>query len=165
LPADHSRAPGCDRPATACDIDHVIAFADGGPTHPSNLSCYCRTHHLLKTFWGWQARQLPDGTLIWTLPGGHTYLTTPGSAQLFPTLCVPTGPLPLPDEARADRRGDPTAMMPLRKTTRAENRAKRIQAERRYNRQVREALQQARQTPQQAVDHGPAPPDDDPPPF
>jgi hypothetical protein len=23
---------------------------------------------LLKTFWGWRDRQLPDGTVIWTLP-------------------------------------------------------------------------------------------------
>jgi Domain of unknown function (DUF222) len=24
------RAPGCDRPAAECDIDHTIAFSDGG---------------------------------------------------------------------------------------------------------------------------------------
>jgi hypothetical protein len=36
------RAPGCDRPATDCDIDHTIAFSDGGATHASNLRCLCR---------------------------------------------------------------------------------------------------------------------------
>ena len=36
------RAPGCDVPASQCDIDHVVPFADGGPTHASNLSCKCR---------------------------------------------------------------------------------------------------------------------------
>src|SRR5262249_36207418 len=45
------RAPGCDRAATECDLDHTIPFGDGGATHPSNLKCVCRTHHLIKTFW------------------------------------------------------------------------------------------------------------------
>jgi hypothetical protein len=58
------RAPGCDRPAESCDIDHSIPFGDGGVTHPSNLKCLCRLHHLLKTFWGWRDKQLPDGTVI-----------------------------------------------------------------------------------------------------
>ena len=47
----------------------------------------------MKTFWGWHDQQLPDGTLIWTSPSGQTYVTTPGSALLFPSLCVPTGAL------------------------------------------------------------------------
>jgi hypothetical protein len=42
------RWPGCDRPTFDCDIDHTVRYADGGPTHASNLKCYCRTHHLLK---------------------------------------------------------------------------------------------------------------------
>ena len=50
-----------DRPALECDLDHTIPHADGGPTHASNLKCYCRTHHLVKTFWGWRDQQLPDG--------------------------------------------------------------------------------------------------------
>ncbi|PHO24224.1 hypothetical protein B6F15_18570, partial [Mycobacterium tuberculosis variant bovis] len=33
---------------------------------------------MLATFWGWRAQQLPDGTVIWTLPGDQTYVTTPG---------------------------------------------------------------------------------------
>ncbi|WP_214516009.1 hypothetical protein [Mycobacterium tuberculosis] len=44
---------------------------------------------MLATFWGWRAQQLPDGTVIWTLPGDQTYVTTPGSALLFPALCTP----------------------------------------------------------------------------
>lgn len=62
------RAPRCDRPATHCDIDHTIPFGDGGATHPSNLKCLCRKHHLVKTFWGSRDKQLPDGTVIWELP-------------------------------------------------------------------------------------------------
>lgn len=34
------RWPGCDRPATACDLDHTIPYAAGGPTHASKvISC------------------------------------------------------------------------------------------------------------------------------
>jgi hypothetical protein len=150
------RAPGCDCPATDCDIDHTIPFAAGGATHPSNLKCLCRLHHLLKTFWGWRDQQLPDGTVIWTLPDGHTYVTTPGSALLFPSLCVPTGDVPAPAPT-TERCGERTAMMPLRTRTRAQNRAQRIATERRHNRQTRLATQAARARP--------APPDDDPPPF
>ncbi len=42
---------------------------------------------------GWRDRQLPDGTIIWTSPTGHTYTTYPGSLHLFPTLCLPTATL------------------------------------------------------------------------
>jgi hypothetical protein len=38
---------------------------------------------LLNTFWnalgGWCDRQLADGTIIWTSPTGHPYVTYPGS--------------------------------------------------------------------------------------
>ena len=90
------RFPGCDKPAQVCDVDHTVAYPVG-PTHPSNLKCLCRFHHLLKTFWNGRAagsdRQLPDGTVIWTSPTGHTYITYPGSLHLFPQLCKPTATL------------------------------------------------------------------------
>src|SRR6185312_9149851 len=106
------RWPGCDRPATECDLDHTVPHADGGPTHASNLKCYCRTHHLVKTFWGWRDQQLRDGTVILTSPAGQTYVTTPGSALLFPSLCAPTGEVRAPELNRSiDYCGDRTAMM------------------------------------------------------
>ena len=129
------RAPGCDRPATGCDVDHTVPYADGGATHPSNLKCLCRTHHLLKTFWGWRDKQLPDGTVIWTTPGGQVYVTTPGSVLLFPSLCAPSAVVPTLEHT--DRCGDRTAMMPLRTTTRAQDRSHRIAAERGHNRRRR----------------------------
>lgn len=154
------RAPGCDRPAIECDLDHTIPYSDGGPTHASNLKCLCRLHHLLKTFWGWRDRQLPDGTVIWTMPSGHTYVTTPGSALLFPSLCAPTGDLPAPDPAPADRCGDPTVMMPLRTTTRAQNRSHYIATERRNNRRVRERIAERQQREEIRIIAN-----DEPPPF
>ena len=130
------RFPGCDQPATRCDLDHTVPHADGGPTHASNLKTLCRRHHLLKTFWGWRDRQLPDGTVIWTSPAGQTYVTTPGSALLFPALCTPTATLDaIPVRPRHP---DRAAKMPTRRNTRAHNRARYIAAERLRNRAARE---------------------------
>jgi hypothetical protein len=130
------RFPGCDQPATRCDLDHTVPHADGGPTHASNLKTLCRRHHLLKTFWGWRDRQLPDGTVIWTSPAGQTYVTTPGSALLFPTLCTPTATVEaIPVRPRHP---DRIAKMPTRRNTRAHNRARYIAAERLRNRTARE---------------------------
>lgn len=131
------RFPGCDRPAICCDLDHTVAFGEGGTTHASNLKCLCRQHHLSKTFWAWRDEQLRDGTVIWTSPSGERYVTTPGSALLFPSLCRPTGELEHVPRAD-DRGGERTAMMPKRRMTRAQNRARRIADERRLNREDRE---------------------------
>jgi hypothetical protein len=157
------RWPGCDHPAYDCDLDHTIPHANGGPTHASNLKCYCRTHHLVKTFWGWRDQQLPDGTLILTSPSGHTYVTTPGSALLFPSLCHAVGGMPAPEvDPPADYCADRTAMMPRRRRTRAQNRAQRVATERKQNHDDRMARRAARPSY-----FGPAPPPDpdDPPPF
>ncbi|OBB93487.1 HNH endonuclease signature motif containing protein [Mycobacterium sp. 852002-40037_SCH5390672] len=156
------RWPGCDRPATDCDLDHTIPYADGGPTHASNLKSYCRTHHLVKTFWGWRDTQLRDGTLILTSPSGHTYVTTPGSALLFPSLCVPTGASPVPAVTNAEPCGDRTAMMPKRRRTRAQNRTARIAAERHHNRMARH-VEKPSYTWGSDLAHGVG--DQEPPPF
>ncbi|HOB48862.1 MAG TPA: DUF222 domain-containing protein [Mycobacterium sp.] len=155
------RAPGCDRPATECDLDHTIPYGRGGPTHASNIKALCRLHHLLKTFWGWRDRQLPDGTVIWELPGRQTYVTNPGSKPLFPTLSAPTSPPLIPPRYCA---ADPTAM-PKRATTRARNRAHHLATERNANRTEREA-REARQIREAALVRRPPPgPGDDSPPF
>jgi hypothetical protein len=126
------RFPNCDRPAEFCDVDHTIPYPVG-PTHPSNLKCLCRKHHLLKTFWtAWRDEQRPDGTIVWTSPSGHTYSTRPGSRLLFPTLCVSTGELSAaPSVDRPpDGRG---LMMPKRRRTREQDRDYRVNAERALN--------------------------------
>jgi len=86
----------------------------------------------MKTFGGWRDKQLPDGTVIWTSPSGHTYRTVPGSKLLVPALCVPTGTLP-PPETRDTDGTDRGTMMPQRKQTRATERLRRIMAERNDN--------------------------------
>ncbi|KAA0097505.1 HNH endonuclease [Mycolicibacterium sp. P1-18] len=127
------RFPGCRAPATNCDVDHTIPWPCG-PTAASNLKCLCRRHHLLKTFWGgengWRDEQLDDGTVIWTAPDGRQYVTTPGSRLLFPELSEPTSTVNATG-ARPQHTGGLT--MPRRRTTRAEDRAARVQREREWN--------------------------------
>jgi hypothetical protein len=68
---------------------------------------------------------LPDGTLILTSPAGQTYLTTPGSALLFPSLCHAAAGMPAPetDPPPPDNVcGERSAMMPKPTTSAASGR-------------------------------------------
>ncbi|MGF0118634.1 DUF222 domain-containing protein [Promicromonospora sp. Marseille-Q5078] len=65
------RFPGCTRPAARADVDHTVAWADGGATTAANLAHLCRRHHVLKHQTQWLARQDADGTLVWTSPTGR----------------------------------------------------------------------------------------------
>ncbi len=129
------RFPGCDEPAEVCDIDHTVPFPLG-PTHPSNCKLLCRYHHLLKTFYtgcgGWADRQLPDGTVEWTAPTGHTYTTKPAGALFFPSLATPTGEISIAKRDREPCHGR-GLMMPRRKQTRAQERRYRISRQRQIN--------------------------------
>lgn len=129
------RFPGCDQPATHCDIDHAIAYPFG-PTHPANLRCRCRKHHLLKTFWtgpgGRHDIQQPDGTVEWTSPTGHTYTTRPGSTLVFPTVCMPNATPPAATSPAPPPAGR-GLMMPTRTRTRIQDHAHRINSERALN--------------------------------
>ena len=100
--------------------------------------------------------------MIWDLADGQTYVTTPGSAVLFPSLCTPTGHLPTVQLASGARCANREAMMPTRTPTRAQNRANRINAERRHNRRIREAALAAA-VGAQDTQVPPPDPDDDPP--
>jgi Domain of unknown function (DUF222) len=149
------RFPGCDHPAEFADIDHTIPWP-WGPTCASNLKCLCRKHHLLKTFWtAWRDQQLPDGTIVWTSPSGHKYVTRPGSRLLFPTLCLPTGEIPTAPTVNPPS-SDRGIMMPKRRRTRQQDRAHRIDAERRIN-QTRVTDEQRRHQAWLAATYGPPP--------
>jgi hypothetical protein len=118
---------------------------------------------LVKTFFGWTEQRLADGTLILTSQDGQAYVTTPGSALLFPSLCRAVGGMPAPEaDPPQDYCAERAAMMPKRRRTRAEERAYRVATERNHNRQAR--LTRKAERPSY---FGPAPPDadDEPPPF
>jgi hypothetical protein len=104
--ADHVRArdvycrfPGCRRTAADAELDHVVAWADGGHTSDANLDGYCTHHHRLKHHAGWHVHTDPDGALTWTTPTGHRHTTTPHDYR----------PDPPPPSEPADRppRDDP----------------------------------------------------------
>lgn len=63
------RFPGCRQPARRCDIDHAVAYPEGG-TEPANLMCLCRRHHRLKQAPRWQVRRERDGAVVWRTPAG-----------------------------------------------------------------------------------------------
>ncbi|MHA3024649.1 DUF222 domain-containing protein [Mycobacterium sp. BMJ-28] len=127
------RFPGCGVRAEFCDIDHTVPWP-AGPTHPSNLKCLCRSHHLLKTFHdGWDDTQHPDGAVAWRTPTGEVHTTKPEGAHWFPGLGTPTG-RPAINEAAAP---NPlrSLKMPRRKHTRTAEHSRRVAEERGINRE------------------------------
>ena len=74
-------APGCGRPAAACDLDHTIAWDDSHLTCECNIAPLCRAHHQIKQAPGWKLEQPAPGVLIWTSPSGLTRTTTPSNYQ------------------------------------------------------------------------------------
>lgn len=131
------RFPGCSRPAVISDVDHTVPFnhadpAAGGRTVWENLKCLCRLHHRLKTFGGWQDRQLADGTVVWTSPTGRTYRTSPAGADLFAQL-----------------RGPACVAPTVRKSRRSAQRQSRIAKVRQENRELR-PVNEARRKLQEA---------------
>jgi hypothetical protein len=67
------RFPHCNRTARHCEIDHRIAWSDGGHTNESNLHVLCARHHHLKHETAWQVQRLPNGDTRWTSPFGRRY--------------------------------------------------------------------------------------------
>jgi hypothetical protein len=70
-------APGCRRPATACDFEHTVPYQQGGRTCECNGGPMCRRHHRAKQAHGWRVDQPEPGVLVWTIPSGLTYTTRP----------------------------------------------------------------------------------------
>lgn len=72
-------APGCNMPADRCEIDHNVAWDDGGTTELDNLAPLCKNHHILKHHGNWTVEQIPHsgGVMQWTSPTGRIYLVEP----------------------------------------------------------------------------------------
>jgi hypothetical protein len=59
--------PGCGVPY-GLEIDHVVPFAEGGPTELDNLALLCHHHHYLKSYEGWTLERTgigDDGSPTW----------------------------------------------------------------------------------------------------
>jgi hypothetical protein len=71
----HCAFPGCDQPATVCDIHHLLPRARGGPTSLPNLVPLCTFHHQIAIHrWGWALTLHSDGTTTATSPDGNRTL-------------------------------------------------------------------------------------------
>ena len=67
------RFPGCNRRATRCEADHIVAFT-GHNTVITNLQPVCSRHHHCKHDAGWQVSRDEDDTTWWTSPTtGRTF--------------------------------------------------------------------------------------------
>jgi hypothetical protein len=69
------RFPGCQQPAAACDVHHVVWRVRGGRTQLINLVLLCRFHHLIAVHqWGWTITLHPDATVTAVSPDGRRTL-------------------------------------------------------------------------------------------
>jgi hypothetical protein len=63
---------GCDRPASASDVHHIVHKQDGGPTSVTSCGLFCKFHHLVCIHrWGWKIELHTDGTVTAASPGGQ----------------------------------------------------------------------------------------------
>jgi hypothetical protein len=63
------------------EIDHVVPFAEGGPTQLDNLALLCHHHHHLKTYEGWTLANegtTDDGTQVWSFTPQPPFGQEPG---------------------------------------------------------------------------------------
>ncbi|MGW9112676.1 DUF222 domain-containing protein [Microbacterium sp. NPDC055683] len=72
---EHCRFPGCRAPIV--DLDHTIAYSEGGATNVANLEGLCESHHTLEQATAWRVEQLSGGRLRWTSPLGRAYIDIP----------------------------------------------------------------------------------------
>ena len=65
--------PGCDQPASVCEVHHIVPRSCGGPTALPNLVLLCRFHHLTVIHrWGWRLVLHADGGTTAISPEGRT---------------------------------------------------------------------------------------------
>jgi hypothetical protein len=72
--------PGCGVPY-GLEIDHVVPFAEGGPTALDNLALLCHHHHHLKTYEGWTLERTgtgDDGSPTWAFVPMPAFGKEPG---------------------------------------------------------------------------------------
>ena len=64
------RFPGCERPASWCDVHHIVPWAQGGDTSLANSILLCRRHHWLVHPPGRFSLVLTDGRPVFRRPDG-----------------------------------------------------------------------------------------------
>ncbi len=79
--------PGCNRPASQCEADHLLPYAHTGHTATRNGGPQCGPHNRWKT----------NGYRTWRDPGGHWHHQRPDGTEIgwragFPELVEATAP-------------------------------------------------------------------------
>ena len=69
--------PGCRMPATECDLNHEIPWAEAHRTTIRELGPLCRHNHNDHHRHRWKLKQIRPGIYEWTSPLGHTYIVGP----------------------------------------------------------------------------------------
>jgi hypothetical protein len=73
----HCVFPGCRMPASACDLDHRLPWAESHRTSSDGLAPGCRYDHVtVRHTLGWRYLGLSNGDYLWTSPLGHRYTTS-----------------------------------------------------------------------------------------
>lgn len=101
--AERCMAPGCSMPSARCEIDHTIAWSDGGDTALGNLAPLCTGHHTVKHHGGWRVAHVAGsgGVLEWTSPYGRRYLVEP--ERRMPVFTAAASPGRTPEHERLER--------------------------------------------------------------
>ncbi|MGG7464629.1 HNH endonuclease signature motif containing protein [Plantibacter sp. YIM 135347] len=85
----HCRAPGCNRLAKGCELDHTVPWSEGGETNVGNLAHLCPKHHHLKHETNWSLKPGSDGALHWISPSGQVFTTEPDPPDWYPLEPLP----------------------------------------------------------------------------
>jgi HNH endonuclease len=90
------RGPLCGHTAANCELDHAVAWAEGGETSADNLNPFCKHDHRLKTYGRWRIEIHADGSLTWVTPTGLRHTTVPYNYRDPPPEPDPPPPPPAP---------------------------------------------------------------------
>ncbi len=88
--------PGCRRRSCRGEIDHILAWNDGGPTDEENLHPPCKRHHDTKHQTSWTVTKNANNTITWTSPTGRRYHTQPTPHPIDTTTDTDTDSDPPP---------------------------------------------------------------------
>ncbi|MCD2193321.1 DUF222 domain-containing protein [Actinomycetospora endophytica] len=112
------RGIGCNHQAVGADLDHTLAWDDGGLSTADDLGPLCQGDHLFKhdPDSGWTVTQPEAGVFVWTSPTGTRHTRIPEPYDPLPDPLVPTdgSPHTLPAETWAPAPGTRDPFTPKR---------------------------------------------------
>ncbi|MCD2195739.1 hypothetical protein LQ327_20415 [Actinomycetospora endophytica] len=112
------RGIGCDHQAVGADLDHTLAWDDGGLSTADDLGPLCQGDHLFKhdPDSGWTLEQPEPGVFVWTSPTGTHHTRTPEIYDPLPDPLPPTdgSPFTLPVDLYAPAPRAPAPYTPKR---------------------------------------------------